>query len=160
MGYHNLPSLPNLRGLLLHAFMEGGCEQQRQAECRGLWGKPPAPKVLSSILSLPWSGTTLRQQTPEPPDDAPKQNQPSGAPLWRARSHQSKRPAWELNPHWNKGLVHSQLWTVLSPSPANPRASGVFSGFKWRTWWQLLFCSWLNVWAPFSPRISELGSWN
>lgn len=157
MGYHGLPLSPNLTTLLRGVFMEGGHEQQRRARCRRVSGKPTAPKTLFSILPFPWSGTALQQQTPQPPDHAPKRNQPPGSP---PRSHQGRPPAWELNPRWNKRLVHSQLWTLLSSSPANPGASGAFSGFKGCTWQQLLLCSCLNVWTPFSPPISELESWN
>lgn len=114
-------------------------------------------RLFFSILPFLWSGTALQQQTPQPPDHAPKRKQPPGSP---PRSHQGRPPAWELNPHWKKKLVYSQLWTLLPSSPANPRASGAFSGFKGCTWQQLLLCSCLNVWTPFSPPISELESWN
>lgn len=86
-----LPSFPpTLRAWLSGVFVEGGCEQKRQAQCRGVSGKPPAPKMLFSILPLPLSSTALQRHTPQPPDDASKQNQPTGSSLRRAWSSQGR----------------------------------------------------------------------
>lgn len=74
---------PHLRAWLLAVLVEGGCEQKRQAQCRGVSGEPPAPRMLLSILPLPLSSTALQQQTPNLPR---KQIQPSGSSLSRACS--------------------------------------------------------------------------
>lgn len=54
----------------------------------------------------------------------------------------------------------AQLWTLLSSRHANPSACWAFSGFKACTWQQHVVCSCLKAWAPFSPPLSELESWN
>lgn len=74
-------------------------EETRQ--CRGVSGRPPAPKMLFSILPLPLSSTALQQQTPQPLKEAPKQNQSTGSSLRRAWSSQLGSEStlkWELGP--------------------------------------------------------------